>query len=193
MKKIVCLPLLVCLLTACNQNTTATPSEQPTTEPVAVSTTKSSHGTDPHDLEALAKMLPDDGSPEVKPITTADGKIQIDWTLIDTKTTRADLTNYPYPIAIDTAAVKNYAQAYNISDQAAQHSIVVSMAAPEALGKLLDQLENHYRNHELIDGADMKLVVHTTHEVVADTHEYVFADKFGEGLVLPIEIRPATK
>lgn len=192
MKKIVYLPLLVCLLTACDQqatNTAATPSEQPTT----VSATESSHGSNPHDLEALAKTLPDDGTAEAKPITTADGKIQIDWSFIDTKTNRADTANYAYPIAIDSNAVKNYAKAYNISDKAAQHSIVVSMAVPEALGKLLDQLENHYRSHELTDGADMKLIIHTTHEVVADTHEYVFADKFGEGLVLPIEIRPAGK
>lgn len=191
MKKIIALPLIACLLTACNQQANTSPAE-PTDEP-SQAHAQPSHGTDPHDLEALAKMLPDDGSSEAKPITTADGKIQIDWTFIDTKTARANLDNYPYPIAIDTAAVKNYAQAYNISDQAAQHSIVVSMAAPEALGKLLDQLENHYRSHELTDGADMKLIVHTTHDVVADTHEYVFADKFGEGLVLPIEIRPATK
>lgn len=149
----------------------------------------------PHSIEALTDTLQADGvdinSPEVQPIITADGKIQINWELIDTNTPKADTNSYQYPIAIDSQAVQNYAKAYNISDQQAQHSIVVSMAAPEALVKILDQLEDGYKDHELTDGADMKLIIHTKDNVVADEHEYVFADKFGEGLVLPIEIRPA--
>lgn len=128
---------------------------------------------------------------ETRPIITADDKIQINWALIDTNTQRADTINYKYPIALDSQAVKNYAKAYHISDHQAQHSIVVSMATPEVLGKLLDQLEDGYKEHELTDGADMTLIIHTKNNVVADKHEYVFADKFGEGLVLPIEIRPA--
>lgn len=149
----------------------------------------------PHSIEALTDTLKADGvdidSPEIQPIITADGKIQINWRLIDTNTQKADINSYQYPIDIGSQAVQNYAKAYNISDQQAQHSIVVSMATPEALGKILDQLEDGYKGHELTDGADMKLIIHTKDNVVADKHEYVFADKFGEGLVLPIEIRPA--
>lgn len=178
MKKILSFGLLCCL-TACTQ-----PKPAPTTD--AASTDSST----PHDTQAATDALPADDATESQPITTPDGKIQIDWSLIDTKTPRAELMNYPYPIAIDSQAVKNYATAYNISDSQAQHSIVVSMAAPEALGKLLDQLEDSYLSHELTDGADMTLIIHTKGDVVADQRDYVFADKFGEGLVLPIKIIP---
>lgn len=175
MKKILSLGLL-CYLTAC-------------TQPEPSQTTKST--TNAHSSQAPTDILSDaDDTIESQPITTPDGKIQIDWSLIDTKTPRADLANYPYPIAIDSQAVKNYATAHKISDGEAQHSIVVSMASPEALGKLLDQLENSYLGHELVDGANMALIIHTTDDVIADERDYIFADKFGEGLVLPIKITP---
>lgn len=147
----------------------------------------------PHDLKALAQELgqsPED-LPEIKPIITADGKIQIDWSHIHTKQPKADLATYTYPIALDSQAVKNYAQAYNISDKQAQHSMVVGMASPEVLGKVLDQLKDgKYLGHRLTDGADMTLIITTTPDVVADKAEYVFADKFGQGLVLPVVIEP---
>ncbi|MCL1623896.1 hypothetical protein M2R47_06535 [Moraxella sp. Tifton1] len=173
-------PLLItCLLVGCNQ-----PAD---THPTKTDTQASKTHDNKHNLN-LTQSISDD---ESHPITTPDGKIKINWSLIDTKVTPADLKNHTYPISIDAAAVKNYAKAYHISDKEAQHSIVVSMAAPEALGKLLDQLENHYLSHELTDGANIKLIIHTKDKVVADTHDYVFADKFAEGLVLPIEIKPS--
>lgn len=148
----------------------------------------------PHDLKALANELGKDSDTsdiEVKPITTQDGKIQIDWSLIDTKEPKADVATYAYPIALDSQAVKNYAAAHHISDKQAQHSIVVGMASPEVLGKILDQLKNgEYLSHHLTDGADMTLVITTTPNVVGERHDYVFADNFGRGLVLPVVIEP---
>lgn len=186
---ILALTLFTYLLVACSK-----PNE-PDKPIESVNTTDSMESHNPHNVEVLVDTpkadVADDDSHEVHPITTIDGKIQINWDFIDTNTPKADISNYEYPIAMDSQAVQNYAKAYNLSDQQALHSIVVSMAAPEALGKILDQLESSYRGHELLDGADMMLVIHTKNNVVADKHEYVFADKFGEGLVLPIEIRPA--
>lgn len=186
MKKTTTLTLLACLLMACSKPSAPPQAEASTEQAQAV------EAHNPHDVEALAKSLEAqaDNMPEIQPIKTADGKIQIDWSLIDTKVARAEPSTYQYPIALDSQAVANYAKAYNLSDKEAQHSIVVSMAAPEALNKLLDQLEQGYLSHELTDGAQVKLIIHTDETVVADTHDYVFADKFGEGLVLPIEIRP---
>ncbi|OOR92371.1 hypothetical protein B0181_01755 [Moraxella caviae] len=151
------------------------------------------HGT--ADLDALLTTLDDGTHPadeiQAKPIITSDGKAQIDWQYIDTSEPRADTANYDYPIALDSEAVANYAKAYNISPKAAQHSIVVGMAAPEALGKILDQLaDGKYIGHTLTDGEKMSLVITTTADVVGETHEYVFADNFGKGLVLPIVIAP---
>lgn len=150
---------------------------------------------DPHDLSTLLDELGAEGmgddTPEINPIYTTDGKIQIDWTHLHTGVERADLSDYTYPIALDSLAVKNYATAYHISDIEAQHSIVVGMASPEALGKILDQLQNaEYLSHQLTDGADMSLVIYTTDKVVADKFDYVFEGEFARGLVLPIIIEP---
>ncbi|MDO4896053.1 MAG: hypothetical protein Q3971_01715 [Moraxella sp.] len=159
------------------------------------STTEQAPSDDPHHLTALmnelnAHQAPDD-IPDIKPIITPDGKTQIDWSLIHTKTTRADVATYDYPIALNSSAVKNYAQAHNITDKEAQHSIVIGMASPEVLGKVLDQLKDgKYLSHRLTDGADMMLIITTTSDVVADKAEYVFADSFGKGLVLPVVIEP---
>lgn len=170
--------LTLLLLTACAD-----------TQPTPTDTTPSD---DPHDVKALADTLnPNDSDTPINPIITPDGKTQIDWSHIHTKEPKADLATYTYPIALDSTAVKNYAQAYNISDKEAQHSLVVGMASPEALGKVLDQLrDGKYLGHELTDGAVMTLIIHTTPDVVADKVDYVFADTFGRGLVLPVEIRP---
>lgn len=172
----------VCLVVACTQSESIVPKQSKT------GGTEQTQEQDLHDKELVTSSS--DDIPEAKPVITTDSKIQIDWSFIDTKATQATLADYQYPIAIDSTAVKNYASTYGISPAKAQHSIVVSMAAPEALGKLLDQLEDTYISHELTDGANIKLIVHTKANVIADQREYVFADKFGEGLVLPIEIRP---
>lgn len=182
--------LVACALVGCDRF--ATEHNLSLNQP---STPKQSSSNDPHDLTALMNELntnqPPDDSPDIKPIITPDGKVQIDWSLIHTKTARADVATYDYPIALDSSAVKNYAQAHNISDKQAQHSIVIGMASPEVLGKVLDQLKDgKYLGHELTDGADMTLIIHATPDVVADKAEYVFADNFGQGLVLPVVIEP---
>ncbi|MDO4251571.1 MAG: hypothetical protein Q4C68_08695 [Moraxella sp.] len=98
------------------------------------------------------------------------------------------VADYPYAFDEDSQAVKNYAQAYNISSKQAQHAMTLAMASPEALGKVLDQIQGEYLGHSLTDGADMSLVIYTTRHVVSDRFDYVIADKFGEGLVLPVII-----
>lgn len=151
----------------------------------------------PHDLTALADELSQHtnnttDTPDIQPIITPDGKIKIDLSHIKTAQPKADLASYDYPIALDTQAVKNYAKAHHITDKQAQHSLVIGMASPEVLGKVLDQLKDgKYLGHRLTDGADMTLIISTTPDVVADSFDYVFADNFGKGLVLPVVIKPA--
>lgn len=147
----------------------------------------------PHDLQSLAKELDagqDLNLPYAQPIKTKDGKIKIDWSYLDTKVTKKDPDHYPYPFQQDSQPVQNYAQAYQINAKQAQYAMMLSMASPEALGKVLDQISDYYLGHEFIDGADPALVIYTKPAVVSDDYEYVFADKFGEGLTLPIKIRP---
>lgn len=129
-----------------------------------------------------------DNQPEIAPIQLPDGRIQIDWTLVDSKTDRIDSKTFAYPFATDSEPVKNYAKTYNIAPEQAQHSMVLAMASPEVLGKLLDQLDGNYLGHHLTDGANMSLVITVKPKVVADKYEYVFADNFAKGLVLPVVI-----
>ena len=67
------------------------------------------------------------------------------------------------------------------------------MASNEALSKALDQLSESYVSHELTDGNDMKLIIHTTPDIAASRYDYVLSDDFAKGLVLPIEIKPDGK
>lgn len=114
----------------------------------------------------------------------------IDWSKIKTDQPAIDPAAYDYPFAIDSQNVKNYADYHNIDNNAAQHSMTVSMASNEALSKVLDELGNSYVSHELIDGGNIKLIVHTTDDIKAASFDYVLADDFAQGLVLPIEIKP---
>lgn len=179
------LALLAVITTGCqNETDKQTPKAQET--PVE-------QPADPHDLKALAQALGSDNvepSPAVKPITTPDGKIRLDWSQIDTKTKAVAASDYAYPFAKDSQPVQNYAKAYNITAEQAQYSMLLSMASPEALGKILDQLTDQYLGHEFRDGSEPALIIHTTADVVGEKHDYILADKFGEGLTLPIEIRP---
>lgn len=69
--------------------------------------------------------------------------------------------------------------------------MVIAMASPEVLSKILDQLrDGKYITHQLTDGADMMLIITTTPDVMADKFDYVFEDEFGRGLVLPVMIQP---
>ncbi|STZ01255.1 Uncharacterised protein [Moraxella lacunata] len=168
--------------------------DEPSTQLSAEQPSEPTTPENPHDLQALASELStSDPSalPDVQPLTTADGKIALDKTHILTDTPKADTATYDYLITLDSMAVKNYAKAYDITDKQAQHSMVIAMASPEVLSKILDQLrDGRYIAHQLTDGADMTLVITTTPDVVADKFDYVFADEFGRGLVLPVIIQP---
>lgn len=117
----------------------------------------------------------------------------IDWLKVASGEPAADRSNYDYPFAIDSQNVQDYADYFNVDNEAAQHNLTVGMASNEAVSKVLDQLESTYTSHELTDGETVELIVHTTPEVQASQYEYVFADDFAKGLVLPIKIVPDGK
>lgn len=114
----------------------------------------------------------------------------IDWTKLDTGVTKVAPSDYDYSFAPDSQPVRAYMDYFDVDATTAQYNLTVSMASNEALSKLLDQLGTNYVSHEIIDGNDLKMVVHTTDAVPAATYDYVIAGDFGKGLVLPIEIVP---
>lgn len=128
--------------------------------------------------------------------STAEGKLAantVDWSLVDSGAKPADPTNYKYPFAIDSQNVRDYAEFFKVDAATAQHNLTISMASNEALSKVLDQLSETYVSHELTDGNEMTLVIHTTPDVAASRYDYVLSDDFAKGLVLPIEIKPDGK
>lgn len=125
-----------------------------------------------------------------KTLASRQNPIHIDWAALDTGVAPIDPKDYAYPFAIDSEPVQNYAKEYNITPTQAQHSMMLVMAAPEALGKVLDQIQGHYLGHYFTDGEQVSLVIETTDKVVGSRYEYVFADKFGEGLLLPVVVQP---
>lgn len=168
--------LSLATLTACGSPNTQTPSAA--SEPAKTTT------------QDLAKPTQDETA--TLPKVGADGKIHLDVALFDTGVAQAELTNYHYPFAIDSVPVQNYAQAYQITAQQAQHAMTLAMASPEVLNKVLDGIIGEYLGHSLTDGKDMSLVVYTTDKVNPAEFEYVIADKFGEGLVLPVKVIPTS-
>ena len=105
----------------------------------------------------------------------------------------ADPANYQYPFALDSQNVRDYAEYFKVDNATAQHNLTVSMASNEALSKALDQLSESYVSHELTDGNEMKLIIHTTPDIAASSYDYVLSDDFAKGLVLPIVIVPDGK
>lgn len=130
-------------------------------------------------------------------LTTADSSTKaentIDWSAIDSGEKPADLANYDYPFALDSQNVRDYAEYFKVDNATAQHNLTVSMASNEALSKALDQLSESYVSHELTDGNEMKLIIHTAPDITANSYDYVFAEPFAKGLVLPIVIQPDGK
>lgn len=130
-------------------------------------------------------------------ITTAETSTPaahtVDWSLVASGENPANLADYKYPFALDSQNVRDYAEYFKVDNTTAQHNLTVSMASNEALSKALDQLSETYLSHELTDDKDMTLIIHTTPEVAASSYNYVFADDFAKGLVLPIEIAPDGK
>ncbi len=118
---------------------------------------------------------------------------QIDWSVVASGTKPADPTNYKYPFAIDSQNVRDYAEYFDVDAATAQHNLTISMASNEALSKALDQLSETYVSHELTDGNEMTLVIHTTPNVAASRYDYVLSDDFAKGLILPIVIKPDGK
>lgn len=118
---------------------------------------------------------------------TADS---VDWSIVASGEQPADRKNYAYPFTIDSQNVRDYAEYFDVDNATAQHNLTVSMASNEALSKVLDQLSTSYTSHQLTDGENIKLIVHTTPEVQASQYDYVFSEDFAKGLVLPIEIKP---
>ena len=117
----------------------------------------------------------------------------IDWSLVASGEKPADRSTYEYPFAIDSQNVRDYAEYFDVDAATARHNLTISMASNEALSKVLDQLSETYVSHELTDGNEMKLVIHTTPDVAASTYDYVLSDDFAKGLVLPIVIQPDGK
>lgn len=175
--------LMMCL-TACqsdkgadNHADTSSPNTSATSAETAQTTTSTPTPppTDPKTLSA-----------------NPNDRLELDLSLLQTGVARADLANYPYPFAVDSVPVQNYANAYQISAQDAQRAMTLSMASPEALNKVLDMIVGEYLGHSLTDGKDMSLVIYTTDKVVPAEFDYVIADKFGEGLVLPVKLVQAS-
>ena len=130
-------------------------------------------------------------------VATADSSTTatktIDWSVMASGEKPADPTNYKYPFALDSQNVRDYAEYFKVDNATAQHNLTVSMASNEALSKALDQLSESYVSHELTDGNEMKLIIHTTPDIAASSYDYVLSDDFAKGLVLPIEIKPDGK
>ena len=117
----------------------------------------------------------------------------IDWSKVASSEQPADTTNYPYPFAIDSQNVQNYADYFKVDNAIAQHNLTIGMASNEALSKVLDQLGNRYVSHEVTDGENATLIIHTKPEVTASEYDYVFNEAFAKGLILPIVIVPDGK
>ena len=114
----------------------------------------------------------------------------INWSKVDSGEQAANVSDYEYPFAIDSQNVKNYADYFKVDKVTAQHNLTISTASNEALSKVLDQLDTSYTSHEVTDGKDAKLIIHTTADINASSYDYVFEEDFAKGLVLPIEIVP---
>lgn len=136
---------------------------------------------------AQGKTQPAANSPDS---VTTNAPMVINWSRIDSGEKAANQTNYPYPFALDSQNVRDYADYFKVDNATAQHNLTISMASNEALSKVLDQLGTSYVSHELTDTKDMTLIIHTTPDIAAGSYDYVFTGDFAKGLVLPIVIQP---
>ncbi len=137
-------------------------------------------------------------TPESSEMSSVDPKSSgvsdtVDWSAMDSGQKAADRANYDYPFALDSASVQSYADYFKVDNATAQYNLTVSMASNEALSKTLDQLSDSYASHELTDGENMELIIHTTPDIKPDRYDYVITGDFAKGLVLPIVIRPDGK
>lgn len=138
-----------------------------------------------------AKDIADVATPELEANTT--DKLQIDWSQVDSGVEPIAVDSFQYPFELDSQPVTSYREFFKVDAATAQHNLTVGMASNEALSHVLDQLGSHYISHELTDGENIELIIHTTADVEADRHDYVFSDPFARGLRLPIVIQPDGK
>lgn len=124
------------------------------------------------------------------PARTSGERIEVDWSKIESGVTPINPSNFEYPFAQDSQSVTSYMDFFGVDKKTAQHNLTVGMASNEALSRVLDQLSTRYVSHELTDGQDIKLIIHTTDKVAPSRFDYVFADDFARGLSLPIIIQP---
>lgn len=129
-------------------------------------------------------------SEPVPTVQSVDNPRKLDLSQLATGTPKADPKTYVYPFEASSEAVKNYAKAYGLSPRQAAHAMTILMASPEALNKILDQIGSEYRTHTLIDGKEAALVIYTSEYIAPTSFEYVIADNFGKGLVLPVQVLP---
>lgn len=146
--------------------------------------------TEPRTVNPLAA---DSEAQKANATTDATGKLKIDWTQVDSGIAAVNKDSFDYPFTLDSEPVKSYMTFFKVDAQTARYNLTVGMASNEALSRVLDQLGNHYVSHELTDGEDIELVIHTTDQVVASRYDYVLTDPFAKGLVLPIVIQPDGK
>jgi len=121
---------------------------------------------------------------------TLEKPYEIDWSEIANGTAPVAADKFQYPFAADSKQVTAYMSFFKVDAQTAQHNLTIGMASNEALTQVLDQLGTRYVSHELTDGKDIQMIVHTTPEIAPSRHDYVFADDFAKGLTLPIVIQP---
>lgn len=112
----------------------------------------------------------------------------LDWSKINSNTPTIDRKQFTYTLTQDSEAVKAYARYFNITPEEAQHSLTIGTASNEVLSPLLDQLGKNYLSHQLTDGNDVKLIVHTRPNIQAGEYEYTFANDFAKGLTIKVII-----
>lgn len=121
---------------------------------------------------------------------TLDKPYEVNWSEVVNGTKPIDRDKFDYPFAVDSPQVTSYMSFFDVDAQTAQHNLTVGMASNEALVRVLDQLGTRYVSHELTDGENLRMIVHTTPEIAPSQHDYVFAEDFARGLTLPIVIKP---
>lgn len=160
----------------------------------AVATT---HDTKSNDTKSVATKTVDTdvnqpslSSSSSSSSASASDKLVIDWSKIDSQVKPIAAGSFEYPFAVDSKPVKAYVDFFHVTPAEAQHSLTVGTASNEPLPALFDELGEHYVSHELTDGKEVRLIVHTTADVAASEHVYVFAEPFAKGLTMPILIEP---
>ncbi|WP_019671681.1 hypothetical protein [Psychrobacter lutiphocae] len=119
--------------------------------------------------------------------STRDKSVSINWQAVDSGVAAIDPANFNYPFKLDSNNVKAQVEFSNISAKQAQHNLTLGMVSNEPIEKIVDQLGDSYLSHSF-SPEQATLFIYTTPNVAASQHDYVVADEFARGLVLPIVI-----